>query len=314
MVVVDGGSEPLLRLPPIWVRPANSTPSTRRPTKPAVAGVDSRPRHGRWPSPPPSPSHGPPPASRRACPWWPSWTPSADEPSCRCGVGRAARATAPSPTPVRTLGHEALHVTGRGGTIVDELAVAQGDAALARSTNSSWWVATTTVAPSSAASSSSSTRAALPGWSSPTNGSSTTSTSNGRTSPRASDVFWRRPAAEAARQVVGAVGDAEAVEQVCGPLLPALGLVQAGHVLDVLGRGSGRRTRRGRRGGRRGRPARRSTRRGRRRSSTLPSDGSSSPASIADSVVFPDPLVPTRTTRSPCSIVRSSGANATRSP
>src|SRR5919108_393505 len=52
---------------------------------------------------------------------------------------------------------------------------------------------TTTAAPLSWASSSSSSRASLPGASSPTNGSSTSRTWYGRTSPMAIEVFWRRP-------------------------------------------------------------------------------------------------------------------------
>ena len=105
------------------------------------------------------------------------------------------------------------------------------------------------------------------------------------------------------------------LEQVGGVLLPAVGAVQPGDVLEVLPHGEVVVEHRlvaevadvnGPGVERAGGVA--------ERRSTVPAVGSSSPAASRSSVVLPLPLCPSSTTRSPAATSRSTGPSAGASP
>src|SRR5581483_11274521 len=114
---------------------------------------------------------------------------------------------------------------------------------------------------------------------------------------------------EVGREVVDALVEPEAGDEVGGRALPVLHAVEAGDVLQVLFQaevvvedGLVTEVRRGAPGGQGAGPGPR----------TSPSLGSSRPATQASSVDFPAPLGPTRATNSPSPISRSIGPSATR--
>ena len=125
-------------------------------------------------------------------------------------------------------------------------------------------------------------------------------------SPRISAGLLLEAAAEPRGQVVDAVGEPEHLDEVVGVLLPLLGLVQAGDVLDVLAEaevvvehrvvGQVRQRGAGLDACRRGGPA----------MNAHPFVGSSMPDARPRKVDFPAPLGPTSMTSSPGPILRSS--------
>ena len=76
--------------------------------------------------------------------------------------------------------------------------------------------------------------ASLPPRSRPTKGSSTSSSSKGRTRPSAIEVRWRRPRLNCDGQVVGAVGQADPVDEAVEVLLGQVHAVEGGDVGEVL--------------------------------------------------------------------------------
>ena len=84
------------------------------------------------------------------------------------------------------------------------------------SRNASWWVATITAAPASRAAVSSSVKRVLTPGSRPTNGSSTSSTENGRINAEHDGGLLAQATAEAGGQVVGALGEVQEREQLVG--------------------------------------------------------------------------------------------------
>ena len=101
-------------------------------------------------------------------------------------------------------------------------------------TKSSSWVATTREAPSRCTASSSSRSATFPVASRPTNGSSTSNTSNGRTNASVIAAFCRRPRLKRVGRSSARSYRPDMTEQIGRALLPVFDAVQARRVLEVL--------------------------------------------------------------------------------
>ena len=152
-----------------------------------------------------------------------------------------------------------------------------------------------------------------PAKSSPTNGSSIRSNSNGRTKARAIAAFWRSPRLNVVGSSSARVGHAEHLAEGVAVLLPVLEPVQSGEVLEVLTQAEvvveDRLVAQVRRRG-----ACLIDPTALPKTATEPVDDSSSPATMRSSVVLPLPLWPSSAIRSPASTVRSNGPTAGASP
>ena len=177
--------------------------------------------------PPPPPATGPPPRRARRPPA-PRWSPAPPT------TGRRRDRTHPPPVRRPTRRKTSEGVAGPSWTTSPSRSATQRST---RSTKAGSWVATTIAAPSWWSSAKISRSASLPGASRPTKGSSTSRISKGRTRPERDRRLLAEAAAEPGRQVVGAVGEPDPLEQLVEVVGVGGDAVQRGDVGEVLADG-----------------------------------------------------------------------------